>query len=144
MKQKNEPAGTGRVPFLKCYLPLLGAFDASEVVFMLYMADLTRLRGAGYRILRGKRAHLACTGLGLRVFNRCVEKTTRMGLLTRESTEGMYDYLWDMGRYERLVGMLSRFRDVESRRNFCLRVFENDGRGVDSVSEEEMARVAQM
>ena len=38
---------------------MLGVFDPEEIVFMLYMADLSRLRGKGFDTLRSKRTHMA-------------------------------------------------------------------------------------
>lgn len=32
------------IPFMKCFTGLVGAFTPEEVIFMLYMADRTRLR----------------------------------------------------------------------------------------------------
>ena len=41
------------IPFMKCFTGLVGAFTPEEVIFMLYMADRTRLRdrmNASYRL----------------------------------------------------------------------------------------------
>ena len=43
------------IPFMKCFTGLVGAFTPEEVIFMLYMADRTRLREKGYDTLRSKR-----------------------------------------------------------------------------------------
>ena len=43
------------IPFKKCFTGLVGAFTPEEVIFMLYMADRTRLREKGYDTLRSKR-----------------------------------------------------------------------------------------
>ena len=36
--------GNTVIPFMKCFTGLVGAFTPEEVIFMLYMADRTRLR----------------------------------------------------------------------------------------------------
>ena len=43
MKGHNEKK-TAVIPFLKCFSGLLGAFSPEEVIFMVYMAERTRLR----------------------------------------------------------------------------------------------------
>ena len=94
------------IPFMKCFTGLVGAFTPEEVIFMLYMADRTRLREKGYDTLRSKRYYMENMEMGSRIFDKCVEKTTRMGLLERVPVSGMYDYLWHMDSYNRLVGIL--------------------------------------
>ncbi len=47
------------------------------------MADRTRLREKGYDTLRSKRYYMENMEMGSRIFDKCVEKTTRMGLLER-------------------------------------------------------------
>jgi hypothetical protein len=95
------------IPFMKCFTGLVGAFTPEEVIFMLYMADRTRLREKGYDTLRSKRYYMENMEMGSRIFDKCVEKTTRMGLLERVPVSGMYDYLWHMDSYNRLVGILA-------------------------------------
>lgn len=92
---------------MKCFTGLVGAFTPEEVIFMLYMADRTRLREKGYDTLRSKRYYMENMEMGSRIFDKCVEKTTRMGLLERVPVSGMYDYLWHMDSYNRLVGILA-------------------------------------
>ena len=43
---------------MKCFTGLVGAFTPEEVIFMLYMADRTRLREKGYDTLRSKRYYM--------------------------------------------------------------------------------------
>ena len=40
---------TAVIPFLKCFSGLLGAFSPEEVIFMVYMAERTRLREDVYK-----------------------------------------------------------------------------------------------
>ncbi|UVV58198.1 hypothetical protein NXY28_18160 [Bacteroides thetaiotaomicron] len=83
-KSRNRRNGASQgAPFLKCYSRMLGVFDPEEIVFMLYMADLSRLRGKGFDTLRSKRTHMANTGIGSRLFDRCVRRMTALGLLER-------------------------------------------------------------
>ena len=77
------------IPFMKCFTGLVGAFTPEEVIFMLYMADRTRLREKGYDTLRSKRYYMENMEMGSRIFDKCVEKTTRMGLLERVPVSGM-------------------------------------------------------
>lgn len=112
------------IPFMKCFTGLVGAFTPEEVIFMLYMADRTRLREKGYDTLRSKRYYMENMEMGSRIFDKCVEKTTRMGLLERMPVSGMYDYLWHMDSYNRLVGILAELGNPFSTRAFCHRMFD--------------------
>ena len=103
---------------------------------MLYMADRTRLREKGYDTLRSKRYYMENMEMGSRIFDKCVEKTTRMGLLERVPVSGMYDYLWHMDSYNRLVGILAEL----GTRAFCHRMFDVEKRTVASVSDEEVSQ----
>ena len=58
---------------------------------MVYMADLNIIRELGYNTLRPMSAHLGCLGIGRRSFERCIKKTTSMGLLKRVAVDGKYD-----------------------------------------------------
>lgn len=53
MKEHNDEK-VAVIPFLKCFSGLVGAFPPEEVIFMMYMADRTRLREKGYDTLRSK------------------------------------------------------------------------------------------
>ena len=77
--------------------------------------------------------------MGSRIFDKCVEKTTRMGLLERVPVSGMYDYLWHMDSYNRLVGILAELGNHFSTREFCHRMFDVEKRTVASVSDEEVS-----
>lgn len=59
---------------MKCFTGLVGAFTPEEVIFMLYMADRTRLREKGYDTLRSKRYYMENMEMGSRIFDKCVEK----------------------------------------------------------------------
>ena len=61
------------IPFMKCFTGLVGAFTPEEVIFMLYMADRTRLREKGYDTLRSKRYYMENMEMGSRIFDKCVE-----------------------------------------------------------------------
>lgn len=128
------------IPFMKCFTGLVGAFTPEEVIFMLYMADRTRLREKGYDTLRSKRYYMENVEMGSRIFDKCVEKTTRMGLLERVPVSGMYDYLWHMDSYNRLVGILAELGNPFSTRAFCHRMFDVEKRTVASVSDEEVSQ----
>lgn len=128
------------IPFMKCFTGLVGAFTPEEVIFMLYMADRTRLREKGYDTLRSKRYYMENMEMGSRIFDKCVEKTTRMGLLERVPVSGMYDYLWHMDSYNRLVGILAELGNPFSTRAFCHRMFDVEKRTVASVSDEEVSQ----
>ena len=63
---------------------MLGVFDPEEIVFMLYMADLSRLRGKGFDTLRSKRTHMANTGIGSRLFDLDARAVGRHLFVTME------------------------------------------------------------
>ena len=60
MNAKKAPA------FYKFYKGLMMAFDLPESAFMVYMADLNKIRELGYNTLRPMSAHLGCLGIGRR------------------------------------------------------------------------------
>ena len=90
--------------------------------------------------MRSKRYYMENMEMGSRIFDKCVEKTTRMGLLERVPVSGMYDYLWHMDSYNRLVGILAKLGDSFSTRAFCHRMFDVEKRTVASVSDEEVSQ----
>lgn len=136
METNYKPSKSYR--FIKCYAGMIGAFSSAEVVFMLYMSDLAFLRSKGYDTVRSKRRHMECTHIRSRKFDRCVEKMTRMGLLQRVPVGGMYDYLWNMDSYERLIEILSLTKDLGKLRTFCERVFEVEQRPVSSITNDDI------
>lgn len=93
--------------FYQVYKGLTIGFGMYEAIFMAYMADLAERRNRGYVTVYGLKKHLEATGMGRRIFERCVSKTTRMGLLERVPVDSKYDYVWDMAAYRKLVGIVS-------------------------------------
>ena len=138
-KSRNRRNGASQgAPFLKCYSRMLGVFDPEEIVFMLYMADLSRLRGKGFDTLRSKRTHMANTGIGSRLFDRCVRRTTALGLLERVPLKGMYDYLWDRQAYERLIEILNAPTSALDARAVGRHLFVTMERNILSISNKEI------
>lgn len=135
MKEHKTPT------FYKFYKGLMMAFDLPESAFMVYMADLDALRKLGHRTIRPLDAHLNHLGFGRRTFNRCVDKTIRMGLLERVPTDGMYDYIWDMQAYDRLVSIVSATNSYVALRSFCKKVFDDEKRNVLSITEEDICKL---
>lgn len=117
---------------------MLGVFDPEEIVFMLYMADLSRLRGKGFDTLRSKRMHMANTGIGSRLFDRCVRRMTALGLLERVPLKGMYDYLWDRQAYERLIEILNAPTSALDARAVGRHLFVTMERNILSISNKEI------
>lgn len=138
-KSRNRRNGASQgAPFLKCYSRMLGVFDPEEIVFMLYMADLSRLRGKGFDTLRSKRTHMANTGIGSRLFDRCVRRMTALGLLKRVPLKGMYDYLWDGRAYERLITILNAPASALDARTVGRQLFVSMERNILSISDKEI------
>jgi hypothetical protein len=135
VRKNGVPCDT---PFFKCYSRLLGVFEPEEVVFMLYMADLSRLRGKGFETLRSKRMHMANTGIGSRLFDRCVRRMTALGLLERVPLKGMYDYLWDGRAYERLIKILNVPASALDARSVGRHLFVTLERNILSISDKEI------
>lgn len=117
---------------------MLGVFDPEEIVFMLYMADLSRLRGKGFDTLRSKKTHMANTGIGSRLFDRCVRRMTALGLLERVPLKGMYDYLWDRQAYERLIEILNAPTSALDARAVGRHLFVTMERNILSISNKEI------
>ena len=136
MKAKKAPA------FYKFYKGLMMAFDLPESAFMVYMADLNEIRKLGYNTLRPLRTHLGCLGIGRRSFERCIMKTTSMGLLKRVAVDGKYDYFWDMEAYNRLIQIVSTTTKYTVLREFCNKAFEKDKRTVMSITYDEIQELS--
>lgn len=131
-KKNNTPA------FYMFYKGLMMAFDITEAAFMVYMADLDAQREIGHKTIRPLEAHLSHLGFGRRNFNRCVDKTIRMGLLERVPIDGMYDYIWNMQAYNRLVRIVSSTNSYNALRSFCKRVFDDERRRIESITNDEI------
>ena len=128
------------IPFLKCFSGLVGAFPPEEVIFMMYMADRTRLREKGYDTLRSKRYHMESMEIGSRLFDKRVRKATCMGLLKRVPLSGMYDYFWVLHASDRLGRILAELKTSLCAKAFCRQVFDVEKRTVMSVSDKEVYR----
>lgn len=127
--------------FYQVYKGLAMGFGMCEAIFMAYMADLAERRNRGYFTVYGLKKHMEATGMGRRVFERYVNKTSRMGLLERVPVDGKYDYVWDMAAYRKLVGIVSVTTDFVKLHAFCDDVFEKQGRQVMSVTDDEILRL---
>lgn len=127
-----------RYQFFKLYKGLMMAFDQPVAVFMVYMADLNVVRELGFNTIRPMKSHLGCLGIGRRVFESCVSKTTSMGLLKRVVIDGKYDYLWNMESYDRLIQIVSATSKFQVLRKFCDKAFEQDKRTVLSITYDEI------
>lgn len=127
--------------FYQVYKGLTMGFGMYEAIFMAYMADLAERRNRGYVTVYGLKKHLEATGMGRRIFERCVNKTTRMGLLERVPIDSKYDYVWDMAAYRKLVGIVSGTNDFVRLHAFCDEMFEKRGLQVMSVTDDEIRRL---
>ena len=126
------------MPFFNGKGRLRGFFAPKEGVFMRYMADLSRLRGKGFETLRSKRMHMANTGIGSRLFDRCVRRMTALGLLERVPLKGMYDYLWDGRAYERLIKIFNVPASALDARSVGRHLFVTLERNILSISDKEI------
>ena len=134
MKEQKNPT------FYKFYKGLMMAFDLSEAAFMVYMADLDALREMGHNTIRPLKSHLGYLGIRRHTFEKCVEKTERMGLLKRIPIDGMYDYFWDMEAYNRLVKIVSNQWSYVKLRKFSDWAFNKNKRNVMSITDEDIAK----
>lgn len=129
-------------PFCKMYKGLMLAFTPPESVFMIYMADLAALQEMGHNTVRSKKKHMAHTNIGYRVFDQCVRKTIRMGLLERIPVDGMFEYVWDIRAYERLLLIVNAASSYVALKEFCDKVFDKEKRTVTSVTNEEIKELS--
>lgn len=125
-------------PFVKYYPNLSCMFDASEVVFILHMVDIAYLRSKGFNTVWSKGYLMKRMNIRLRTFDRCVKRMTELGLLNRLSQDGMYDYLWNMTLYNRLLQIMTATHDTNRIRVFCMKTFVEQKRSIQSISEEEI------
>ena len=133
-KQQKTP----QTPFIKCYPRLSCMFDASEIVFILHMLDIAYIRSKGYNTVWSKGHLMKRMNIRLRTFDRCVKRMTELGLLDRLPQDGMYDYLWNMALYNRLLRIISATHDINRLREFCQKTFIEQKRNIQSVSEDEI------
>lgn len=124
--------------FVKCNLNLSCMFDASEVIFIMHMINIAYLRSKGYNTIWSKAHLMQRMNLRLRTFNRCVERMTELKLLDRMPQEGMYDYLWNMERYNRLLQVMSATTDLNRLREFCRKNFIEQKRDILFISDTEI------
>ena len=134
MKEKKIPT------FYKFYKGLMMAFDLPESAFMVYMADLDALREMGHNTIRPLKSHLGYLGIRRYTFEKCVEKTERMGLLKRIPIDGMYDYFWDMEAYNKLIKIVSNQWSHVKLRKFSDWAFNKNNRSVMSIGDEDIAK----
>ena len=108
---------------MKCFTGLVGAFTPEEVIFMLYMADRTRLREKGYDTLRSKRYYMENMEMGSRIFDKCVEKTTRMEILFLPGHSVIGCSMWKKGPWHPSLTKRSANgkRDTEKFERICPR-----------------------
>ena len=141
-KQRIKMKEQSKFVFYRFYKGQMMAFDLPESAFMVYMADLNEIRKLGYNTLRPLRTHLGCLGIGRRSFERCIMKTTSMGLLKRVAVDGKYDYFWDMEAYNRLIQIVSTTTKYTVLREFCNKAFEKDKRTVMSITYDEIQELS--
>lgn len=133
-KQQKIP----QTSFIKYYPCLSCMFDASEIVFILHMLDIAYIRSKGYNTVWSKGHLMKRMNIRLRTFDRCVKRMIELGLLDRLPQDGMYDYLWNMDLYNRLLRIMSATRDINRLREFCRKIFLEQKRSIQSVSEDEI------
>lgn len=133
-RQQKAP----KAPFIKYYPHLSCMFDASEIIFILHMLDIAYIRSKGYNTVWSKGHLMKRMNIRLRTFDRCVKRMVEMELLDRLPQDGMYDYLWNTALYNRLLRIMSATRDIDRLREFCRKIFVEQKRSIQSVSEEEI------
>lgn len=133
-KQQRNP----QFAFVKCNLNLSCIFDASEILFIMHMVHIAYMRSKGYNTVWSKAHLMERMNIRLRTFDRCVRRMTGMKLLDRMPQEGMYDYLWNMGRYNRLLQIISATNDINRLREFCRKAFVEQKRDILSISDTEI------
>lgn len=136
-KQQRDP----QFAFVKCNLNLSCIFDASEILFIMHMVHIAYMRSKGYNTVWSKAHLMERMNIRLRTFDRCVRRMTGMKLLDRMPQEGMYDYLWNMGRYNRLLQIISATNDINRLREFCRKAFVEQKRDILSISDTEIKRL---
>lgn len=142
-KQRIKMKEQKSYAFCKLYKGLMMAFGLPESAFMAYMADLYNMRKAGYNTVRSVRNHISCLGIGRYAFDKCVEKTERMGLLKRVAVDGKYDYIWDMKVYDKLLQIVSVTSSYVELQTFCKKVFDDEKRSVLSITWDEIEELSE-
>lgn len=124
--------------FVKCHLNLSCMFDASEMIFIMHMVHISYLRSKGYNTVWSKAHLMQRMNIRLRTFDRCVKRMEGLRLLDRLPQEGMYDYLWNMERYNRLLRIVSVTNDINRLGEFCRKNFVERKRDILSISDTEI------
>lgn len=104
----------------------------------MHMVHIAYMRSKGYNTVWSKAHLMERMNIRLRTFDRCVRRMTGMKLLDRMPQEGMYDYLWNMGRYNRLLQIISATNDINRLREFCRKAFVEQKRDILSISDTEI------
>lgn len=136
MSEKKQ--GNSQFAFVKCNLNLCCMFDANEIIFIMHMVNIAYLRAEGYNTVWSKRYLMQRMNIRLRTFDRCVKRMTELKLLDRMPQEGMYDYLWNMPLYDRLLKIISATKDINRLREFCRTTFIEQKKSIQSISDDEI------
>lgn len=139
----NMKATTGNIqrsnfPFVKCNLNLSCMFDPNEIIFIMHMLHISYIRSKGYNTVWSKKHLMLRTNIRLRTFDRCVKRMTELKLLERMPQDGMYDYLWNISIYNRLLTILCATTDINSLIAFCQLNFNVQKRKIQSITDEEI------
>lgn len=105
MKKTDKSQETSR-PFIKFHSRLSWIFEPGEIIFICHMLELEYIRSKGGKSVYCKRELMEKMNMGERVFERCVRRMEKLGLLRRVPQGNMYEYLWAEEVYERLLDML--------------------------------------
>lgn len=134
LTSRKEP----QVHFLKCYTSLIGSFDPGEVIFMLYMGHITKLKQLGYRTNYSQQYHMMRMGIGRRIFKKCEERFIKIGLLYKDILpKSIVRYLFNFARFYDLVEILDNFKSTETSRRFCEELLDGPrAMKIDDITEE--------
>ena len=63
--------------------------------------------------------------------------------MERVPIDGMYDYIWNMRVYDKLVYIVSSTNSYVALRSFCRRVFEDEQRSILSITDDEICKLSE-
>lgn len=130
---ENRTAGFTKLHINLCYL-----FDHQEICFLMHLVHIDFVRSCGYNTAYGRDFMFKKFKMNMRVFQRCTNRFTEMGLLEKKRKGLHFDYLLNQKLYQRLLEIMCATNDVFVLTEFCEREFIKGSRTIESIRDSEI------
>lgn len=126
------------ISFVKMNLNLCYLFDQQEFCFLAHLLHLDFIRKCNYNTSFSRDFMLKKFRMNRRIFQRCTNRFTDLGLLEKKRQGVHIDYLMNQKLYQRLVEILCATQDIFAVSEFCEREFIKAGRKIESITDSEI------